>query len=34
MAVDNDTNIVIETSGLTAAVATDVARFGGITAHF
>lgn len=34
MAVDNDTNITIETSGLTAAVATDVARFGGITAHF
>lgn len=34
MAVDNDTNIIIETSGLTAAVATDVARFGGITAHF
>jgi len=34
MAVDNDTNIVIETSGLTAAVATDVAIFGGITAHF
>ena len=34
MAVDNDTNIIIETSGLTAAVATDVAGFGGITAHF
>ena len=34
MAVDNDTNLIIETSGLTAAVATDVARFGGITAHF
>jgi hypothetical protein len=34
MAVDNDPNIIIETSGLTAAVATDVARFGGITAHF
>lgn len=34
MAVDNDINLIIETSGLTAAVATDVARFGGITAHF
>lgn len=34
MAVDNDTNIVIETSGLTASIATDVAQFGGITAHF
>jgi hypothetical protein len=34
MAVDNDTNIIIETSGLTANIATDVAPFGGVTAHF
>jgi hypothetical protein len=34
MAADNNENIVIETSGLTAAVATDVAQFAGITAHF
>jgi len=34
MASDNDENIVIETSGLTAAVATDVVRFAGTTAHF
>jgi len=34
MAVDNNENIVIETAGLTAAVATDVAPFGGITSHF
>lgn len=34
MASDNDDNIVIETSGLTAAVATDVVQFSGTTAHF
>ena len=34
MAVDNDPNIVIETAGLTASVATDVATFSGYTAHF
>jgi hypothetical protein len=34
MASDNDDNIVIETSGLTAAVATDVVQFAGTTAHF
>ena len=34
MAADNDPNIIIETSGLTAAVATDVAEFSGITAHY
>lgn len=34
MASDNDDNIIIETAGLTAAVATDVAQFAGITAHF
>lgn len=34
MAVDNNENIIIETSGLTAAVATDVAQFAGITAHY
>lgn len=34
MAVDNDPNIVIETAGLTASVATDIAQFGGYTAHF
>lgn len=34
MAADTDDNIVIETSGLTAAVATDVVQFGGATAHF
>lgn len=34
MAVDNNENIVIETSGLTASVATDVAQFAGVTAHF
>jgi hypothetical protein len=34
MASDNDVNLIIETSGLTAAVATDVGQFGGITAHF
>lgn len=34
MAVDNNENIVIETAGLTAAVATDVAPFAGITSHF
>lgn len=34
MATDTDPNIVIETSGLTASVATDVALFGGSTAHF
>jgi hypothetical protein len=34
MAVDNNENLVIETSGLTASVATDVARFSGVTAHF
>lgn len=34
MAVDNNENLVIETSGLTASVATDVAQFAGVTAHF
>ena len=34
MASDNNENIIIETSGLTAAVATDVAQFAGITAHY
>jgi hypothetical protein len=34
MAVDNNENIVIETSGMTASVATDIAIFGGITSHF
>jgi hypothetical protein len=34
MAADTDNNIVIETSGLTAAVATDVVQFSGATAHF
>jgi hypothetical protein len=34
MAVDNNENIIIETSGLTAAIATDVAQFAGITAHY
>jgi hypothetical protein len=34
MASDNDPNIIIETSGLTAAVATDVGQFSGYTAHF
>lgn len=34
MASDIDNNIIIETSGLTAAVATDVSRFSGATAHF
>jgi len=34
MASDIDDNIIIETSGLTAAVATDVVQFGGMTAHF
>lgn len=34
MAVDNDPNIVIETAGVTASVATDVATFSGYTAHF
>lgn len=34
MASDNDDNIIIETAGLTAAVATDVAQFAGATAHF
>ena len=34
MTTDIDPNIVIETSGLTAAVATDVVKFGGVTAHF
>lgn len=34
MASDTDDNIIIETSGLTAAVATDVVRFAGATAHF
>jgi hypothetical protein len=34
MASDNDDNIIIETAGLTAAVATDVATFSGVTAHF
>lgn len=34
MASDIDDNIIIETSGLTAAVATDVVRFAGATAHF
>ena len=34
MAVDNNDNIIIETSGLSAYVATDVVRFDGVTAHF
>lgn len=34
MAVDNNENIIIETAGLTAAVATDVAQFAGVTAHY
>jgi hypothetical protein len=34
MTTDVDPNIVIETSGLTAAVATDVVRFAGVTSHF
>ena len=34
MASDIDDNIIIETSGLTAAVATDVVQFSGATAHF
>lgn len=34
MASDIDDNIIIETSGLTAAVATDVIQFAGATAHF
>jgi hypothetical protein len=34
MASDNNENIIIETSGLTAAVATDVAQFAGVTAHY
>jgi len=34
MAADTDDNIIIETSGLTAAVATDVVQFSGATAHF
>lgn len=34
MAADNNENIIIETAGLTAAVATDIAPFGGITSHF
>jgi hypothetical protein len=34
MASDTDDNIIIETSGLTAAVATDVVQFSGASAHF
>lgn len=34
MAADTDDNIIIETSGLTAAVATDVVQFSGASAHF
>jgi len=34
MATDLDPNIVIETSGITATIATDVAQFSGATAHF
>lgn len=34
MAVDNNDNIIIETSGLSAYVATDVVAFDGVTAHF
>jgi len=34
MANDIDDNIIIETAGLTASVATDVAQFSGDTAHF
>jgi hypothetical protein len=34
MASDTDPNIIIETAGLTAAVATDVAQYSGTTAHF
>jgi hypothetical protein len=34
MAVDNNDNIIIETSGLSAYVATDVVTFDGVTAHF
>lgn len=34
MAADTDNNIIIESSGLTAAIATDVSRFSGSTAHF
>lgn len=34
MASDNNENIIIETAGLTAAIATDVGQFAGITAHY
>jgi hypothetical protein len=34
MASDTDNNIIIETSGLTAAIATDVVQFSGSTSHF
>lgn len=34
MAVDNNDNIIIETSGMSAYVATDVVTFDGVTAHF
>ena len=34
MTSDVDDNIIIETSGITAAVATDVIQFAGATAHF
>lgn len=34
MASDTDPNLIIETSGVTAAVATDVGQFYGITAHY
>jgi hypothetical protein len=34
MAIDNNDNIIIETSGLSAYVATDVVTFAGVTAHF
>ena len=34
MASDNNENIIIETAGLTAAIATDVGQFAGITSHY
>lgn len=34
MPVDNNDNIIIETSGLSAYVATDVVNWDGVTAHF
>jgi hypothetical protein len=34
MTTDVDPNIIIETSGVTASIATDVIQFSGITSHF